>query len=152
MGCLMIKKLINIRTLVGLILIIAALYPIKKPVEVALLNIEKPTPDIIELVTPMSNIVTDPTHRAKLAIFNQEFANRVKNYDADVQQINDVYVLAGSAFFQDELKDKYDELDKIIVELMDKCSGSDNHKLTQEEKNKLSAYFMGFAWSLIQKR
>jgi hypothetical protein len=148
----MIKKLINFRTIIGLLLILVALYPAKQPVEVALLNIEKPSQEIIEMVTPMSGIVTDPTDRAKLAIFNQEFANRVKRYDADVQQVNDVYVLSGGYFFKDELKDKYDELDKIIMDLMQRCSSSDNHKLTTEEKNKLSSYFMGFAWSLIQKR
>lgn len=67
---------------------------------------QKQTQDIVELVTPISNLVSDPTDRAKLAIFNQAFATRVKGYDTDLQQVNDVYVLAGSHFFESTLVDK----------------------------------------------
>lgn len=145
-------KLFNIRTLIGIAIIIFALWPSKENVDVALLDIEKPTQEIVELVTPISNLVTDPTDRAKLAIFNQAFANRVKSYDADTQQVNDVYVLAGSIFFKDSLVDKYRDLDKTLVSLMEKAMGGDNHKLTAEEQQLLSSYFMGLAWSLVQKR
>ena len=145
-------KLINFRSLIGIAIIIIALWPSFSKVDVALLDIEKPTPDVIELVSPISNLITDPTDRAKLAIFNQAFANRVKSYDADTQQVNDVYVLAGQTFFKDSLVDKYRELDKMLIELMTKAMGSDNHALTSEEEQLLSSYFMGLAWSLIQKR
>jgi hypothetical protein len=145
-------KLFNLRTLIGIALIAVALWPTKAKVEVALLDIEKPTPEIVQLVAPISELITDPTDRAKLAIFNQAFANRVKGYDADTQQVNDVYVLAGQTFFKDSIVDKYRELDTKLVSLMEKAMGGDNHKLTAEEQNLLSSYFMGLAWSLIQKR
>lgn len=145
------KKLLNLRTLLGVALIVFALLPKNKTPEPVLLNIEKPTQEVIDVVLPMSKIVTDPTDRAKLAIFNQEFANRVNGYNADTQQINDVYVLAGGNFFKDSLVNKYDELDKHIVSLIQHCASGDNHRLTEEEKQRLSTYFMGFAWSLIQR-
>ena len=146
------NKLINFRTLVGLCLIALALWTPKPQVEIKLINVDKPSQEIIELVQPISNLVTDPTDRAKLAIFNQAFANRVRGYDAELQQVNDVYVLAGSNFFENTLVDKYRDLDKSLISLIEKATGTDNHKLTDEEKQKLSSYFMGLAWSLIQKK
>jgi len=145
-------KFLNLKTIIGILIIAVALWPTSSKVDVVLLDIEKPTTDIVELVSPISNLITDPTDRAKLAIFNQTFANRVKSYDADTQQVNDVYVLAGQTFFKDSLVDKYRDLDKMLVELMTKAMGADNHKLTTEEEQLLSSYFMGLAWSLIQKR
>lgn len=145
-------KLFNFKTIVGILIIVVALWPSVSKVDVALLDIEKPTAEIVELVSPISSLITDPTDRAKLAIFNQTFANRVKSYDADTQQINDVYVLAGQTFFKDSLVDKYRDLDKTLVSLMEKAMGGDNHKLTAEEQQLLSSYFMGLAWSLVQKR
>lgn len=145
-------KLINIRTLIGLIIIFIALWPSPTKVDISLLNIEKPSADIIELVTPISNLITDPTDRARLGIFNQTFANRVKSYNVDNQQLNDIYVLAGQTFFKDSLVDKYKELDNMLIGLMEKAISSNNHKLTIEEQQLLSSYFMGLAWSLIQNR
>lgn len=146
------KKLLNIRIILGLIVIGLALYFPKPKVEVNLLNIEKPTIEIIEAVSPLSNLITDPTDRAKLAIFNQAFANRVKTYDSDLQQVNDVYVSAASNFFGDTMVDKYRDLDKMIISLIETSTGSENHKLSEEEKQKISTNFMGLAWSLVQKR
>jgi hypothetical protein len=120
--------------------------------EIAILDIKKPAQDIIDLVQPISNLVTDPTDRAKLAIFNQDFATRITNYTADNQQTNDVYVLAASFFFTDSLKDKYNDLDVELVKLLKSSIGEDNHILTETEKADISAKFMGLAWSLIQKQ
>lgn len=154
-------KYLNIKTIVGLILVcIGLLLPphikinnVDNNNNVAILNIDKPTNDILNVVSPISSVVTDPTDRAKLAIFNQDFANRVKNYDADTQQINDLYTIAASEFFGNSLDNKYTNLDTLLVDLMKKCcNGDDNHKLTKEEKDKLSTHFMGLAWSLIQKK
>lgn len=148
------KKLLNLRTLVGLLLIVIALLPESKPAvdDAILLNIEKPSQEIIELVSPISNIVTDPTDRVKLAIFNQEFGNRVKAYNSDVQQVNDVYVLAASNFFKESLRNKYEQLDVLLVDLLAKACTTDNHTLTQQEKDLLSSYATGLSWALIQKR
>lgn len=120
--------------------------------DVAVLDIKEPSKEIIELVKPISQLITDPTDRAKLAIFNQEFANRIVKYTTDNQQTNDVYVLAASHFFDSSIKGKYDQLDSKIVELLRSSIGDDNHILTEAEKADISAKFMGLAWSLIQKR
>lgn len=151
------NKILNIKNSIGVLLIISALALqfYRKPVvieDISLINVSKPTQEIIELVKPVSNIVSDITDRTKMAIFNQEFANRVKQYDIDVQQLNDLYVLAASEFFQQTLDNKYNNLDKELVGLISKVTTEDNHKLTEEEKNKLSTNFNGLAWSLIQKR
>lgn len=120
--------------------------------EIAILEIEEPSEDIMELVKPISDLVTDPTDRAKLAIFNQEFATRIIDYNADNQQTNDVYVLAANEFFNNELNDKYEGLDKEIIKLLQSSIGDENHMLTEEEKRDISTKFTGLAWSLIQKK
>lgn len=146
------NKLINFRTLIGLVVIALALWNTKTEKDIQLIQVDKPTQEIIEIVAPVSHLITDPTDRAKLAIFNQTFANRVKGYDTDLQQVNDVYVLAGSHFFENTLVDKYKDLDTSLISLIEKAAGTDNHKLTDQEKEKLASYFMGLAWSLIQKK
>jgi hypothetical protein len=119
--------------------------------EVAILNIEKPSDDIISLVTPVSRLVTDPTDRAKLAIFNQEFSNRIVKYETDNQKVNDVYILAAKKFFKESIKDKYENLDTSLIDLFVGVVSNENHLLSQEEKEKVSKIFSGLAWSLIQK-
>lgn len=119
--------------------------------KIVVLDIKEPSQEILKLVKPISNLVTDPTDKAKLAIFNQEFANRIKNYNSDNQQTNDVYVLAAGYFFKDSIHDKYQGLDTKIVELLESSIGSDNHILTENEKIDISNKFLGLAWSLIQK-
>lgn len=151
------KKLLNIRTIIGILCIVSALalaYQSKtKNVDndLSVLNIEKPTAAVLQVVAPIAKIVTDPTDRAKLAIFNQEFAKRVPSYDADVQQINDLYVYAAADFFKDTINDKYSGLDTKLVSLMQSVTTDENHKLTSDEKLKMSDNFLGLAWSLIQK-
>lgn len=151
------NKFLNFRTIIGIFCIASALvlaYQSKMSVvdnDLSVLNIEKPTAAVLEVVSPIAKIITDPTDRAKLAIFNQEFAKRVPSYDADVQQINDLYVHAAADFFQDTINDKYNGLDTKLVFLIQSITTDDNHKLTSEEKNKMSENFLGLSWSLIQK-
>lgn len=116
-----------------------------------ILNIEKPTEQILKDVNVFSDIVSEPSDRAKLAIFNYEFAKRVVGYDASVQQLNDVYSLAGKMFFEKKLVDKYDGLSENIQRILEKILTNENHSVTQEEKQSLNEYFMGIAWVLIQK-
>jgi hypothetical protein len=125
--------------------------PEPAPPPAKILNIDKPSEEIIEKVSPFSDLITDPTDRAKVAIFNYNFANRVLNYEAEAQQVNDVYVLAGKLFFKKTLVDKYKGLAEDIVDLMTDCMGDENHILTEEEKNLLHQHFLGVAWVLIQK-
>lgn len=159
MGYLKMKSFLSIKNLlaIGLILfgLILAIKINEKPEvndPVVILNIQKPSDEIIAIVSPISKLVSDPTDRAKLAIFNQEFANRVVSYNTNNQQTNDVYVLAGSKFFKDSLVDKYKDLDGELIKLLESSMGSDNHILTNEEKTDVSNKFMGLAWSLIQKK
>lgn len=126
--------------------------PKPQPSPVAkILNIDKPTQDVINEVKSFSALVTDPNDRAKIAIFNHEFASRAAEYNADVQQVNDVYVLAGKIFFKKSLVDKYDGLAEKIESLLKKILTDENHVVTMEEKAKLNEYFMAVAWVLIQK-
>lgn len=123
--------------------------PEPKPVEI--LNINTPSTQVANRVQLFSDLITDPTDRAKLAIFNYEFANRVASYDADSQQVNDIYTIAGKTFFNTSLVDKYNGLAESLTDLIKEIIGDENHNLTQDEKNKLSEYFLGIAWVLIQK-
>ena len=116
-----------------------------------ILNIEKPTEQILKDVNVFSDIVSEPSDRAKLAIFNYEFAERVVGYDTSVQQVNDVYSLAGKIFFQRKLVNKYEGLSDNLKRILEKILTEENHLVTPEEKQSLNEYFMGIAWVLIQK-
>ncbi len=123
--------------------------PEPKPPE-KILNIDTPTETVKNRVKVFSDIVTDPTDKAKLAIFNYEFAKRVEGYETTSQQVNDVYALAGKTFFKGSLVDKYDGLAEEIVKLLEEIIGTENHNLTLAEKQQLSEYFLGVSWVLIQ--
>lgn len=150
------------KTILALVLVVFAVFgsdvkdflPIfnPKPPATKILNIEEPSQEVLESVSIFSGLVTDPDDRAKIAIFNYEFATRVKGYDTSSQQVNDVYALAGKIFFGNKLVDKYDGLSDNIVKLMQKCVGQDNHTLTQQEKDDLNENFLGLAWVLIHTR
>ena len=126
--------------------------PIPDPNPAAeILDIDKPSDQVIKDVSVFSELITDPSDRAKIAIFNYEFAERVLKYNSDVQQINDVYSLAGKLFFKNSLIDKYDGLAESIQSLLVEILTDENHFITQEEKNSLNKYFMGIAWVLVYK-
>lgn len=124
--------------------------PEPKPA-VKILDIDKPQESVINEVKGFSDLITDPNDRARIAIFNHEFASRVNRYNTDVQKVNDVYALAGKIFFKKTLVDKYDGLAEDIESLLKKILTDENHVVTNEEKTKLSEYFMAVAWVLIQK-
>jgi len=117
-----------------------------------ILDIDKPSNKIIDDVSVFSDLITDPSDRAKIAIFNHEFAQRISTYNTDVQQVNDVYSLAGKLFFKQTLVDKYEGLSENIQRILEKILTDENHMITQEEKQSLNEYFMAIAWVLIQKR
>lgn len=156
------QKFLNFKNIVGLSFIIIGLaleigprlpHLIKPQPDIAILDIDKPNEKILTLVQPISDLIIDPTDRAKMAIYSQEFANRVKKYDAQLQQINDILKLSAESFFQGSIKDKYVGLDDSIVSLITLAAGGDdNHKITESEKNELSDLFMGLAWALIQRK
>ena len=123
-----------------------------EPPAISILNIDKPSETTMARVQKFSDIITDPTDRAKLAIFNHQFAKRVLGYETNLQQLNDVYTLAGKTFFKDSLRGKYPELPTMIIDLIKSTTSDENHVLTQDEKNQISENFMGAAWVLIQKK
>jgi len=126
--------------------------PVPTPPEpIVILNVDKPRQEVIDTVKNVSSLVTDPTDRAKIAIFNYEFATKVKGYNSNLQQVNDVYTLAGKTFFKEELVGKYTGLSDAITKLISDLVSDDNHDLVQSEKDKISEYFMGLSWTLLQK-
>jgi len=136
----------------GLVDLLKNIKPIPQPQPASILNIDKPTNDVILRVERFSNLITDPTDRAKIAIFNYDFANRIKTWNTNNQQVNDVYTLAGKIFFQESLVNKYSGLSTEITDLLKELLTDDNHILSEEEKNKVNQYFVGIAWVLIQRK
>jgi len=131
--------------------ILSNIIPTPEPPAAKILDISKPTDEIVNRVKIFSDLITDPDDRAKMAIFNYEFAKRVTEYNTNAQQVNDVYSLAGKSFFNKTMLNKYDNLAEEIVELMSECVGEQNKSVTEAEKQKLHDYFMGIAWVLIHK-
>jgi len=117
-----------------------------------ILDVEKPSENILKDVQAFSDLITEPSDRAKIAIFNYEFAERILTYNSTVQQTNDVYSLAGKIFFKNSLVNKYDGLAEKIQNILESILTEENHILTIEEKKQINQYFMGIAWILIQKR
>lgn len=117
----------------------------------AIIDVDKPLDAIIEQVKPVANLITDIEDRAKLALFNYEFANRVTKYETDVQKLNDVYTDAGMRFFEDTLKGKYESLPSQLQKLFSSVTTDDNKVLNQEEKQKLKELFAGLSWALIER-
>lgn len=125
---------------------------VPEPTPTTIINMEKPSDALINEVKKFSDIITDPTDRTKIALFNYEFSRRVKSWDdIDTQKINDVYTYAGRDFFQKTLVDKYDNLSEMIVSVMERCIGQESHVLTSEEKEKLELNFSAISWVLVNK-
>jgi hypothetical protein len=141
--------------LLGLVLIFVALSPSIKlpspiPPKPIVLDVEKPTEDVLLLVKDINSLISNKNDRTNLAVFNYVFSNRLTKYSTDVQKLNDVYVLAGEDFFKDSLQGKYKDLDKKIQTLFTSIVGEDNHMLSEDEKTQLKIIFSGLSWSLIQ--
>ena len=145
----------NARLLIGIALMLVGLFwgeiknsipdfPDNKPV----ILIEKPEASLIEGWSDTANSITDPKDRLYLCLFNKVFAERVLNYDADSQQINDVYVLAAKELFGSSIKGKYDRLAPATKRSMTGVLGEENHSVIESEKQKLNKVFLAFSWCL----
>lgn len=119
--------------------------------DVAILDVEKPSDNVLEKVKGFKDIITEDEDRQKIAIFNYEFSKRVVGYETSSQQINDVYSLAGKLFFSNSIVGKYEGLSEHIVNLMKEVLTDENHRVSEQDKSLLSTYFSGVAWVLIQK-
>lgn len=145
--------------IIGILLITLAFVPLNInpnivpviPVTPAInLDIDKPSDETLNIVKPISDLVTNRDDRTKLAVFNYCFSKRVEKYDIKAQQMQDLYVLAASYYFGESLKDKYDNLDQKLVELFELSVGGDDHILVNTDKINLKNNFGGLAWSLIK--
>jgi|TARA_R110000824_G_scaffold97362_1_gene232722 hypothetical protein len=112
------------------------------------ININKP--DSLDVLNweDVAGAIDSPEDRVRLCVFNKIFAERVLDYDADAQQINDIYVLAAKNTFGNTLKGKYEELGSAIQGAMLSVLGTENHDVIEPEKIELSKKFMAFAWYL----
>ena len=117
--------------------------------EKPIVAIEKPTDEILEKVSSLSSKVTDKSDKDKLGIFNHVFSGRVKGWNADAQQINDLYVAAAKKVFGSSLRGKYDGYGEGIQSLMSETLGTENHAATEEEKIEIAENFSGLAYSLV---
>ena len=114
---------------------------------------DKPDDKTIESVSAFSDVITDPTDRTKIALFNYEFASRINSWEnINNQQMNDVYTKAGNNFFKNTLVDKYNSLAEMIISLMQNCVGDDAHILTDKEKDDIQKHFSALAWVLVNKK
>lgn len=123
---------------------------VPKVIPVNVLSINEPTDEVKSMVKIFSDTVTDSSDRIKIAIFNYQFATNVINYNASLQDVNDIYTMAGKIFFKDSLSGKYTKLADITTELLSKVSAYD-HTLTTEEKQLIHNYFMGVSWVLTHE-
>lgn len=126
---------------------------IPTPPPAPVIEIETPSPEMSALVTPIAELVTDDDDKIKLAVFSYEFSQRVAGYDnADLQQLNDIFVNAASSIFGTELHGKYDGLDEAITELVKGgVTENINHTLSTKECLELSLRFKALAWAFVQR-
>tara|TARA_Y100001938_G_C7910302_1_gene339269 strand:+ start:231 stop:698 length:468 start_codon:yes stop_codon:yes gene_type:complete len=110
--------------------------------------IEEPTQEIKDKTIKLSEKVTDTKDRLELCLFNKVFSERILGYDADIQQVNDIYTESGKILFKDSLKGKYDGYGAGVIFLISEITGSENHQLTEQEKQQISELFSGLAWNL----
>lgn len=113
-----------------------------------LVQINKPSDEVFNTVKPVANLITDPSDKIKLCLFNNIFSKRVTSYSADAQQVNDVYVQAAKNLFGDSLKGKYQGFSYSLDKLFGSIFGIENHIVTDKEKSVLSETFSGLAYCL----
>lgn len=116
-----------------------------------IINVERPSENILTLVSPFAKLVTETEDRAKLALFNYEFANRIVSYNTDAQQVNDIYSKAGEFFFDTTMKGKYEGYATGLKSLIQSVTTDDNHTLSMDEKQRLKDLFNGLAWALVER-
>ena len=116
----------------------------------ALVNIDipKPSETMQSKFSNIKDIVKEQEDKINLCIFNKIFADIIKNYSIDQQQLNDIYVAAAKDFFGGSLKNKYDGLDNLLVDAINEVTGEEVHQLSQNEKSELQNRFYAIAWLL----
>lgn len=119
------------------------------PNEDPIIAIDKPNDEVLEKVSSLASKVTDKKDRDELGVFNHVFSKRIKTWNADAQEVNDLYVSAAKTVFGATLRGKYDGYGEGVQDLMKDTLGSENHSVTEGEKDELSENFDGLAYSLV---
>lgn len=113
-----------------------------------IVDIEKPSQEVLDKTTPIAKLITDKNDKLNLCLFNNVFSNRLISYETDAQKLNDVYVEAGKNFFGDSIKGKYQGFSSGLDDLFSSVLGTENHEITNNEKSILSETFRGLAYCL----
>lgn len=116
-----------------------------------IINVDKPSEEVLTKVRPVGKLVTSTEDRARLALFNHEFAERITRYNTTVQQLNDVYVQAAKNFFGSQLNGKYENYSDGLKSLFQSVTTDDNHVMSTQEKDSIKEIFNGLAWVLIER-
>lgn len=112
----------------------------------------EPKPDQVDITDtkPISDLITDKNDKARLAVFNYEFCNRLLTYKVTGQQLIDIYVNAGKMVFKDEFRDKYPTFGASLTKLFFDIIGEEDHMLTRDELYSIQKKFAGLSWNLSQ--
>lgn len=134
----------------GIVLIFITFNIGNKPKNQDVVDIKVPqvSQEFIQKTAKVSDIVTEPRDRLELCIFNKVFADRVINYNANQQDINDIYSGAAKIIFDDRLNDKYDGLAEFLTNLLHETTGEDVHMLSNGEKQTIQSLFYGVSSNL----
>lgn len=111
----------------------------------------KPEDVILAKSQSVAKLVTVTEDRINLAIFNQQFANRVDvyyNQNISSQQLMDLYLASAKGFFKDSLVGKYDNLAEETTKMFQECVGELDHILSKEELEKVKQLLTGLSWNL----
>lgn len=117
----------------------------------AVVSVEpRPTDNAVNLTKPVADLITDKEDKATLAVFNYEFSNRLSSYSdiINTQQLQDIYVAAGSSIYGKSLSSKYQSLGSELINLMKGVIGEEEHIISKDEANSLSDVFRGLSWNL----
>lgn len=124
--------------------------PDMSPDETPVVEINQPNEETLGKVLTIASLVTDQDDKVRLGIFNKVFSERVVSYNAEAQQVNDIYTQAGKNVFQDSMKGKYEGYGEGLNSLMMSTLGTENHIVTDAEKTKVAKDFSALAYALIQ--
>lgn len=111
----------------------------------------KPEDAILAKSQSVAKLVTVTEDRINLAIFNQQFANRIDNYysqNIGGQQLMDLYLASAKGFFKDSLVGKYDGLPEETTKMFQDCVGELDHILSKEEIDNTKQVLIGLSWNL----
>mgnify|MGYP007071590725 CR=1 FL=1 len=112
---------------------------------------EKPSDDIIEKSSKISELITEKPDRINFAIFNLQFAGRLDGYyqqNISAQQLASLYGASLSEYFKDSIDGKYIGLDTQVKQIFVDSFGTLDHILSEQEISSFREVIIGLAWKL----